>query len=485
MIPDNDITVELDDVQGYLLYAYKNMKASRMLLLNFPSSREYAYGWLKTVYPQLTSAGLENRGIHRCLNIAFTPWGLKSLGLSDDNMKNFNREFREGIFTPHRQRLLGDEDESAPGKWRWGSPETNDKDPMESERVGHALLMVFGETEEILNGYLAELNRNLVQFELKEVAVLDGYSLPHNREHFGFRDGISQPVIAGSGRPGDPSNTIATGEFILGYKNEYGVYPETPIITTPQGNMNLLPADAAGSGCKDLGRNGTFLVYRQLEQHVDRFWKFIDEKSILDKGTDEERRNRLAAKMMGRWPSGASLIEYPDNDPGNSYSEKVMLDDKISYAGDPDGLKCPYGSHVRRANPRDHFEDNTPERSIQLTKKHRIVRRARPYVIENPEEHGLHFMCFNADISRQFEFIQYTWCNYPNDGQLCSDPDPIIGVKHEDKDRVFTIPGEPVGTQIEGLERFVTVKGAGYFFFPSLTAVRYLATVGDDGYCSK
>ena len=192
--------------------------------------------------------------------------------------------------------------------------------------------------------------------------------------------------------------------------------------------------------------------------------------------------------MIGRWPSGDPLVKYPDAD-GKTLSD----DNDFNYASaDPNGLKCPYGAHIRRCNPRDSFEDDNPKESLKLTKRHRIIRRSKLYgtpfagspTNHTPEDEvGLLFMCFNADISRQYEFIQYTWAGYPKFKELYNDPDPIIGVREvplegqEMQEQNFTVQQQPVSKCIIGLQRFIQIRGGGYFFFPSITALRYLATL--------
>jgi deferrochelatase/peroxidase EfeB len=189
--------------------------------------------------------------------------------------------------------------------------------------------------------------------------------------------------------------------------------------------------------------------------------------------------------MIGRWPSGAPLSKFPEEDPGG-----VSDDNDFLYAeDDPTGAKCPFGSHLRRMNPRDNFESDPPERSITLSNRHRLIRRARLYgepIIGSPLDHkpkgdvGLYFNCFSADISRQFEFLQYTWSNYPKIKQLYNDPDPIIGVvenPEEGQQQQFTIQGEPYNKTVKNLKRFITIRGGAYFFFPSLTTIRYLCSL--------
>ena len=476
-------TLELPDIQGYIVRGYKHMMYSRYVLLNITEPAN-ARNFIRAQSEHIMSvAGYSETN---CLNIAFTTPGLRALGLNDANIQNFTREFREGMTTPHRQRLLGDFDSSDPDQWIWGGPN--------NESV-HILLMVFGSDKSTALSYYEALKNEYEHSGLKEVFQIDGQTLPGNKEHFGFRDGISQPVIKGSGRSGPADDCINAGEFIMGYKNEYDVYPDTPVIDVNQGNMDLLNVDAAGSGKKDLGRNGSYMVLRQLQQDVKGYWTFLNEKTRNADGSLNRKESiKLAAKMMGRWPSGAPIVKWPDEDPAdklpNPEAGSFIDDNDFNYqALDNDGLKCPFGSHLRRTNPRDSFEDNDSKESIKLTNRHRIIRRARLYGdpfegapdnLEPNGEVGLMFTCFNADISRQFEFIQYTWANYPKFKQLYNDPDPIIGVREKPLDgteQVFTIPCQPVNKYITGLQSFVTVKGGSYFFFPSITAIKYLTTL--------
>lgn len=476
-------TLELIDIQGYIVRGYKNMQYSRYLLLHITDAKKAAH-FLHCQADNITN--VTTLVSDRCLNIALTADGLKALGLSEENMQNFTREFREGMTTPHRQRLLGDFDSSAPDQWIWGGTKNDEV---------HILLMLFATDKAATEQYYLEMVDELESAGLKELQQLDGQTLPGNKEHFGFRDGISQPVIKGSGREGPVNDYLNAGEFLMGYKNEYEVYPDTPLITQKQGNNNILPEDAAGTGHKDLGRNGSYMVLRQMEQDVKGYWTFINEQSKDADGSINEKESRkLAAKMMGRWPSGAPIVKWPDEDPAILYpdeeSSKYMDDNDFMYHdSDPDGLKCPFGSHLRRTNPRDSFEENGKKESLRLSNRHRIIRRARLYgdpIAGSPTNHtpngevGLLFTCFNADISRQFEFIQYTWANYPKFKQLYNDPDPIIGVRENPEPGLqqnFTIPQEPVSKMVTNLQRFVKIKGGAYFFFPSITAIRYLATL--------
>jgi Dyp-type peroxidase family len=466
--------LELSDIQGYVVRGYKYMMYSRYVMLNI-TEPALAKKFIKNNVVDITH--VNHHPTTHCLNFAFTSPGLKALGMMQENLDNFTREFREGMTTEHRQRLLGDLDSSAPGKWRWGGPSNDEV---------HILLMVFGANKDIALNYADQLKQQYLVSGLKEVFLIDGQTLPYNKEHFGFRDGISQPTIKGTGRPGPPEHNINAGEFLMGYKNEYNVYPDTPVLAGVQGDTTLLPSDASGTGKRDLGRNGSYMVMRQLQQDVDGYWTFLNDTTKNEDGSvNVEASTKLAAQMVGRWPSGAPIVKFPEKDPGG-----ISDDDDFLYMDhDTDGSKCPFGSHLRRTNPRDNFEDNGVKESLRLTRRHRIMRRARLYgdpYVGSPLNHspdvevGLVFTCFNADISRQFEFIQYTWANYPKFKQLYNDPDPICGVKENPvpgTEQNFTIPSSPVNKYITGLKKFVHTKGGAYFFFPSITTINYLTTI--------
>ena len=466
--------LELLEIQGFLVKEYKEVQVSKYFLLQIIDAA-LVKKYLKGITENITTVNTEIA--ESCMNIGFTSAGLKALGLMENNIRTFIREFREGIVTPHRQRLLGDYDSSDPEKWNWGGPNNEEL---------HLIIMIFEKSESVINIRVNELRDKFNLSGLKEVFLLDGYALPNDKEHFGFRDGIAQPAIIGSGVTGINNDNIKPGEFILGYKNEYNVYPDTPLIKENQGNMNLLPDDASGSAFKDLGKNGTYFVLRQLKEDVDGFWNFLNDKTKNEDGSlNADESTMLAAKMMGRWPGGAPLVKFPDKDPGG-----LSSDNDFNYIDtDKTGLKCPFGAHSRRANPRDQFEETGPSESLKLTRRHRIMRRVRLYgepftgsaINHSPkDEVGILFGCFNADISRQFEFIQYTWANYPKFKQLYADPDPFIGVRENPEpgtEQNFTIPQQTASKYITGLKSFVTVKGGAYFFFPSVTTVKYLTTV--------
>jgi Dyp-type peroxidase family len=465
--------LELPDVQGLVLTGYGSLRAAAYVLLEIADPAR-ARAWLGSIADEITPGGV--RANEAALNVAFTAAGLRKLGLGSDTVEMFSAEFVEGMVSSHRSRLLGDVEESAPERWDWGGPATPAVD---------VLLMVFARDAPTLAETYAAHQRRAADGGLVEIAKLDTGDLD-DREHFGFRDGISQPVIAGSGRTGPPLHTIQPGEFVFGYRNEHGQVADGPTVEPARDPRGQLARRADGDDRADLATNGSYLVFRQLRQDVPGFWHFVDAATRRpDGGSDPTARTWLAAKMVGRWPSGAPLALAPQrDDPALANSNDFGY-----HAIDPNGFGCPIAAHVRRANPRDSLEPGPgTQQSIDVGKRHRLLRRGREYgrPVE-PEslfgpappddveaERGLHFVCLCANIARQFEFIQHTWVASPKFDGLYDDSDPLIGV-HGADDRTFTVPADPVRRRFVDLPRFVTVRGGAYFFLPGLRALRYLA----------
>jgi deferrochelatase/peroxidase EfeB len=226
---------------------------------------------------------------------------------------------------------------------------------------------------------------------------------------------------------------------------------------------------------RDLGRNGTYLVLRELSQDVEGFWAFLAEATRRPDGSaDKDAATYLAAKMVGRWPSGAPLVLAP-------YMDDPALgtnNDFGYYADDRMGLRCPLGAHIRRANPRDSLPPRPgTDASVAVGKRHRIIRRgrARGSLDGAAVDPGLYFVALNASLRRQFEFIQGTWCGNPKFEGLYDDPDPIISTE---PGRTFRVPDRPVRRRVGDLPAFVSVVGGAYFFLPGVRALRYIARTG-------
>jgi Dyp-type peroxidase family len=486
-------TIDLNDIQGIVLRGYGKFPVSRFVLLQV-TNPESARRWLGSIAPNIysTAAVEDEQGtgdLDPVFNVAFTYEGFRTLGLREANMSGFSNEFREGMVTAHRQRVLGDRGEGDPAKWRWGGP-NND--------TLHAMLLLYAPDERSMEAFC---QRHMQQFSsggLKSVGQLDGLTLQGRKEHFGFRDGIGQPFVKGFDDGGPKPNRVALGEFVLGYENEYGLFPDSPTIVETQGDTNVLSATSTASQRMDFGRNGSYLIFRQLSQDVHGFWKFVREKTgRSDEADNAEAAIKLASQMVGRWPSGASLTPHPDADPGALFSDD-QFDDFGYCDNDPNGERCPIGSHVRRTNPRDGLQDSSADQSTRIANHHRIIRRGRAYgkpPVESmnltdlmkapaPEhEVGLHFICFNANIANQFQFIQFNWAGSAKFERFYNDPDPLIGVRDdgaEGSTPVFSIPANPVRKSVTGLKRLVEVRGGAYLFMPGRRAIQFLASIQDN-----
>ncbi len=459
-------TLELDDIQGLVVRGYAHLQAARYVLLGIRDGAA-ARRFIADTIPAITTAAAAGPG--RAVHLALTAAGLARLELPHPAMAGFPPEFTEGIVAPARSRVLGDVGESAPEGWAWGGPATDAVD---------LLLLLYAQDA----GALEELHRPIEAAYAKggvaEVHRLDTSAIG-DREHFGFRDGISQPIIAGLGRTGPAEHVVRAGEFVLGYANEYNLLTDRPLVPADADPQDMLPVDTATGG-HDLGRNGSYLVMRQMQQDVPGFWRFVREAA----GAADPVA--LASKMVGRWPSGAPLVEAPDaDDPAHATANG------FGYAhSDPAGLRCPVGAHVRRANPRDSLDPSpgTPA-SIAVNRRHRLLRRGRKYGpaadvaalqsgtgTDDTSDRGLHFICVGANIARQFEFVQRAWVGSPKFATLYDDADPLIG-RHDPLGGTFTIPARPLRRRVTGLPQFVTIRGGAYFFLPGIRALRYLGSL--------
>src|SRR5579859_1076037 len=331
--------LDLAGIQGLLARGYRGLRHARFTIFDIPgpAAGQALLSWL---LPQVTPAGRFTAA--SALHVAFTASGLGRLGLPGGAVAGFSAEFAEGMTGPDRSRFLSDVGESSPGSWAWGGPQGP---PV------HGLVLLYAATPQVLDRRQRELAGRLGQAGARHVAVLDTLELGDD-EPFGFHDGISQPVIDGLPRAsragGGPA--VPAGEFVLGYPNAYGQFTDRPLLPPSADPGRLLPADPAGSGAADLGRNGSYLVLRQLEQDVGGFWHYARQAARRPDGAaDAERAVALAAKMVGRWPSGAPLVKTPDRDDPRLGGDN----DFRYYHADPLGLACPLGAHIRRMNPRD------------------------------------------------------------------------------------------------------------------------------------
>lgn len=442
--------LQLTDVQGFVARGYRLPFAGYLFLRVDDSAA--ARRWLAGLLGEVLSAAPWTAKPDSAVNLASSYAGLRALGVPDSSLASFPEEFREGMAA--RSDRLGDTGASAPEHW---------EAPFGSEDC-HLLVMISAKDAAALQAHDRRLREAVQQAGgLSVVGDQLGAALPGGVEHFGFADGFAQPAFEGSGVDpgaggGAPANggwrAIATGEFVLGYLDEEGTLPQAP---TPD----------------ELSRNGSYLVYRKLQQHVAAFRRQLADNAALFDGSEE----LLGAKLVGRWRDGTPLDLSPAAaDP--SIVADGARNNAFSYRDDPQGKRCPIGSHVRRVNPRE----SLPFKG-KLVNRHRLIRRGIPYGDPLPEgaeddgrDRGVVFMCLQASIARQFEFVQSQWLGDGNALRQGDDQDVLIGPQDQDGARKLTIPGE-VPFFFGPLSRMVSVRGGGYFFCPGINGLRFLAAL--------
>jgi Dyp-type peroxidase family len=452
------VTLETDDIQGLLARGFGSLHFASFLLLTVTEPGA-AGGTLAGWAEQLTTA--RHRPDDIAVNLAVTAAGIEALAPDVAKRAGFSEQFTAGMTTGYRSRLLGDTGDDDPRGWAWGGPASD---------VVHVLLLVYADTADRLAARCDELNGEAESGGLRLLDRLATSELTPT-ENFGFHDGISQPQIEGLGALRKPGE-VKAGEFVLGYPNEYGLLTERPMLPSAADPRGLLPREAGGRS--DLGRNGSYLVLRTLRQDVEAFRAFTDTATRDGAGRpDPAQAALLAAKIVGRWPSGAPLVLAPgQDDPSLADSNDFGY-----HAVDARGLACPLGSHVRRTNPRDSLEPRPgTESSLAINRRHRLLRRGRGYGSPmSGEECGVHFICLNANLARQYEFVQHTWVNNPVFNGLEDETDPLVG-RRGSKRSYFTTTARPVRRRYTELPQFVHVRGGAYFFLPGIRALRFLAS---------
>jgi Dyp-type peroxidase family len=469
------IELEASDIQGLIFSGYKHRPYVAFLFVRL-EDRRGARDWLRALVKDVTT-GEHRPGTHAgpALNVAFSRSGLAALGMSQEALATFSSELQQGMAHPARSRQLGDVGKSDPETWEFGGP----------NRPVDALVLLHCETEAERASVVAAHRAKLTEHKgITEVAVVESAILSDDKEHFGFRDGISQPAIEGvrEPRPEEEQRQVKPGEFVLGYTDEYDRAQLGPTISPVEDPDGVFPLDRDDqTGRKAFGRNGSYLVCRKLYQDVAAFWRFMSEKTARPDGSkDEEAAVKLASKAVGRWPSGASLTQAPERDPEVPMTERP--DNNFKYADDDLlGLKCPVTAHVRRCYPRDTLPPGAKVAEI-LNQRHRLLRRGKPYgppladprgAVDDGVDRGLVFICLQSNLRRQFEFVQQTWLNNQGFDTLYTDRDLTAGM--QDGTGTLTIPGEPFRTRYKGVPRVVQTRGGEYFFMPGIKALKWLA----------
>jgi Dyp-type peroxidase family len=435
------VSLEVDDIQAGALYERPSPYVGTYLLLRI-TDRDHGRELVRRLHAVVSPAGAVRGADETSLTVAFTYHGLKALGVPQTSLDSFAPEFRQGMAA--RAEILGDTGESGPDNWEV---------PLGTTDV-HVAIAVLSADESRLRAIAAkarEAHAGLPGIEV--VWRQDCYQLATGRTSFGFKDGIGQPVVEGSGRPStNPrERPLKAGEIVLGYPDETGELPPMP---TPE----------------VLGRNGTYVVFRKLHTRVAAYRSYLHARAA-----DRAEEDLLGAKMVGRWQSGAPLALAPDRDDPDLGSDARRNND-FGFGDDPRGFKCPVGAHARRANPRDALDR---EGSVDV-RLHRMIRRGTSYGPMLPDgvteddgaDRGIVFVFAGAHIKRQFEFVKTQWLN---DGIFIGAPlesDPLVGPHHGSGS--FTIPHRPIRRRLQDLPPFVVTRGGEYCFAPSLSALRWL-----------
>jgi Dyp-type peroxidase family len=415
------------------------------------------------------------------VNIALTSAGLEAIGA---DVSAFPDSFRQGMAA--RAGVIGDAGPSAPQNWT--APFTG------GARV-HAVLILASDTEQDLDAGTAWVRAVMAEHGVAEAGAQDGQVRPdpnRGREHFGFKDGISQPFIpgltAGSNKKGN--DAIAMGEFLIGYRDEDGHVSGKPPPAAQPGQPGYNPTPPPPSpALPEWATNGSYLVYRRLRQDVAAFQQFVnDQAQPLGLPPDA-----VGAKLVGRWASGAPLETVQGEkeerdpaagDPGADPNSPLLREDRINrfdyQQHDADGHLVPRAAHIRKTNPRDEDPPGRPEAN-----RHRLLRRGIPYgpefqptepaypgagAVPDNQDRGLVFICYQASVDDGFEFVQQGWANTADFPQAADGRDPII-ISQDVNPRDMTLP--PHGSI--PMAQWVTSTGGDYFFAPSLGALRSLS----------
>jgi Dyp-type peroxidase family len=402
--------------------------------------------FLRRLGPHVDSAANWWNAANAWLSVGISYAGLEALNVPQSSLQSFPEAFRVGMAA--RARQLGDEGVNDPKNW----------DPIYGKGQVHIGLNAFSDSEEKWRRVMEIAREQLEGFAGLSLLTMQPFGAqPGDRNSLGYKDGIDQPAIEGSGvdpLPGQ-GRPIKAGEFILGYPGEAGVP-----LPMPRPDV--------------LARNGAYVGFRKYQSRVGAFNRFLRAN-----GRTEEEQELLAAKLVGRWRSGAPLTLASDGD-NPALGADPQRNNDFDYAGDTHGRQVPFGAHIRRMNPRDTALSRLTDVNI-----HRLIRRGTTYgppydpnaVSEKDDEtpRGATFLFISAKAMATMEFLQQEWVN---DGDFIGagpERDPIIG--RQEAEATFTIPREPVRRRIHGIETFNVLRGGEYLFMPSLSALSWLANL--------
>lgn len=496
--------LELDDIQGNIIPGFK--KDCQHFLFFRITDPVLAKAWLKKLVPKLSTANevLKSHQLWKdmrtktgsdpdnldfmFINCALSADGLKKLGVTgveqfDDSAFKLGLEERAGAIGDPTDGMM---EPGSPETWLFGS------------RDKTADIVIILATDDA--GWARQTETKLI-----EEAVNNGFILIHmdsgkvrpgklaGHEHFGFRDGLSFPAIRGrvSAVPGDfieardwpPGNEfdlyrnryaspgrqlVWPGHFIFGYPRQFKDDPEVP-------RENSAPAGPVWA------KNGSFMVYRRLQQDVAKFHDFLASGALTLRNNGfapDITPEKLGAILVGRWPSGWPVMRG-DADKGSAqqgenyfgFSEPVTAAlpgdlNPLSNA-DPEGITCPFSAHIRKVQPRD---DSTDQGSMERTFQKLLIRRGITYGPEMTEkedhaDRGLLFVSYQSSITDQFEFIMNDWVNDQDKPKSAGGQDPILSGS---KDFIINLKNKDTTCPLQIPGKWVTATGGGYFFSPGI-----------------
>jgi hypothetical protein len=503
LLPEIPPVDDRADVQGGILRTYPGVDHGCLLLAAFKTPDALA-DFLEALSPTTDAETLELGEIYR--NVGFTVEGLRLAGLSESEIESFPEEFVQGM--ERRAGVLGDVRANHPRRWRlpalnWAEG-VDATDPSEHDPVNridlstvHVIIQLrlrsFDPSRPIPERAPSEYSpRELLMTELGRLVASSPDVVPlslqwmeqirdkngHAIEHFGFRDGMSQPVLTRA-EAGEFffRNHVHVGEALCGYANAADHAPEAP---------------PAAEGIRGLLHNGSFLILRKLRQDIGVLEAMLQdtkaEASSLEAEGAPLGRDDFLAKMMGRWPAGHKKEGKPLVPVlGNNSND-------FDYEGDREGRKCPFHAHIRRANPRPFVPSEMKSTVADGGRPPRLFRRGMPYgprhtpsrgdaraMAESLErERGLIFMAYNASIGEQFEVIQRWMSGGNSSGSYSGQSDPFVGVAEPGRRRYFRFEhnNKTVRMALDGRDKLhaepqplARLEWGTYLFVPSISAL--------------
>ena len=478
--------LDLGDIQGFILRGYRMPMVRHFLLtVGVPAKARELLGRLvsgdESDAPQITTAedwhvGFEpgpgdnpadppRRKPDYCLNLGITWPGLIALEIKDRvptlSFKSFCA-FTAGA--AKRAELVGDTGASAPQNWIGDFGKGCDHVLVTLHAISPEAMTTYSDR---LSALFADGNAFREIWREDGVALMemkDGKPVPTFKVHFGYTDGISVTTIRGGPERYPPDRQQPCEPWLFVLLNE----AENYFVPEPH----------------ELGLNGSFAVFKMIETDVVGFENFL--QSNKDKIDPE----LLAAKICGRWRNGVPLALSPttDNPPGGIPPEQMNNYEYVNAdgSGDPKGLRCPVGAHMRRINPRGQPVTGQGEPGGS-NNTHRLIRRGLPYgPVYDPTQlydgikRGLLGYFINSNIENQYEFVLGHWVNDSEfAGSVRLNPkskDPMIGTQNP-AESIFVIPqansAPPI--KITGFSSFITTKAAAYCFLPSITAIKFIS----------